>query len=394
MDTEKIREELKKEMEHMRLKFLELTKCHSEFQNIQQRCVNLLEASPDAMIFVNRKARITRVNPRFRELFGYAEEMLVGRDLHLLIPDRYRSRHRRSLDAYFSHPKARPMSRKPLVYGMRRDGSEFPVDVSISPLISDDNLFAVAAVRDMTEKKRSQEEERRRLEQFAALEKISALGRIAANFAHDIRNPLTSVGGFARRLQKIADTEKEREYAQYIISEVGKIEGLMRSILAFSHTRSFLLEDHDINKIIDEALESREERIVRQAITVTRNYMEEAVVRIDRSQVREALDSIIVNAIEAMPDGGTLAIRTDRRKVDGMTHISVLIRDTGEGVPAENLDRIFEPFFTTKLVAEDAGLGLSIAKKIIEDEGGTISLESIRGSGTTVTILFPSVETA
>jgi PAS domain S-box-containing protein len=391
MDTDKTNEELEKELAEMQQKFLELENCSMEFQNIQNRYEHLLQSAPDAMIFVNREAKIMRINAQLGNLFVYTEEELLGKDLHLLIPERYHSRHRQNLVRYFEEPRARPMGTSLTIYGLKKDGSEFPVDISLSPLLTDGELFTVAAVRDVTERKNAEEEKQRLREQLAQAEKISALGRIAATVADELRNPLTSVGGFARRLHKIADTDREREYAAFIMSEVGKIEGLLRAILAFSHTRSPLLEDHDIQGIVDEALASWQERIRQQNITVNKSYREAALVRVDRAQVREAIDSIIANAIEAMPDGGWLSIAADQEMIKGVSYVRVVIRDAGRGIPREKMGRIFEPFFTTKVLPKGAGLGLSIAKKIIEEEGGMIRLDSSEGEGTTVTLLFPDV---
>jgi len=391
MDADKTREELEKELEEMKLKFLELEECRIDFQSISTRYEHILQSAPDAMVFVNREAKIMRINAQFGNLFCYTEEELIGRDLHLLIPERYHNRHRDNVVRYFEQPRSRPMGTNLMIYGLKKDGSEFPADISLSPLLTDGELFAVAAVRDITERKKAEEERQRLRDQLAQAEKISALGRIAANVADEIRNPLTSVGGFARRLEKIADTGKEREYAAFIVSEVGKIEGLLRAILAFSHTRSPLLEDHDIRRIIDEVLKPWEERMRQQAIAVIKGYRQGAVVRVDRTQVREAIDSIIANAVEAMPDGGLLSIDADREIIKGASYITVMIRDTGKGIPSEKVGRIFEPFFTTKVLPKGAGLGLSIAKKIIEEEGGIIRIDSAEGSGTTVTLLFPDV---
>jgi PAS domain S-box-containing protein len=394
MDADKTNDELAKELGEMQQKFLELEKCRLEFQDIRKRYEHLLQSAPDALIFVNKEAKITRINAQFGSLFGYSEEELIGGDLHFLIPERYRSSHRSNVVRYFEELRARPMGTKLMIYGLKKDGTEFPADISLSPLLTDGELLTVAAVRDITERSKAEEERQRLRDQLAQAEKMSALGRIAANVADEIRNPLTSVGGFARRLQKIADTEKEKEYAAFITSEVGKIESLLRAVLAFSHTRSPLLEDHDIQGIIDEALKPWEEKMLQQAIAVNKGYREGTVVRIDRAHIREAIDSIIANAVEAMPDGGSLSIDTDREILKGVSYIRVVIRDTGRGIPSEKIERIFEPFFSTKVLPKAVGLGLSIAKKIIEEEGGMIRVDSAEGSGTTVTLLFPDFKKA
>ena len=134
--------------------------------------------------------------------------------------------------------------------------------------------------------------------------------------------------------------------------------------------------------------------MLQQAIAVNKGYREGTVVRIDRSQIREAIDSIIANAVEAMPDGGSLSIDTDREILKGVSYIRVVIRDTGRGISSEKIERIFKPFFSTKVLPKAAGLGLSIAKKIIEEEGGMIRVDSAEGSGTTVTLLFPDFKKA
>lgn len=391
--TYKTRKEFERELEEMRRKFLELEECRCDIQNVQGRYDQLIQSAPDAMIFVNMDAKIVRVNAQFGGLFGYTEEELVGRDLAFLIPERYRARHSKNVAKYFAEPHVRPMGTDLMIYGLRKDGSEFPADISLSPLETDGMRLAVAAIRDISERKKAEEDKQRLREQLAQAEKLSALGRVAANVADEIRNPLTSVGGFARRLHKIADSEREKEYAAYIISEVERLEGLLKGVLSISRSRSPLFEDHDIHVILDEVLKSWGERFRQQSVTVHREYLEDSLVRVDREQIQEAVECLVENAIDAMPGGGTLSIVTDREIVDGVPYVRIEIRDTGEGIATEKMGKIFEPFFTTKISPKGTGLGLPIAKKIVEEGGGTIELESTRGSGTTVYLTFPDVRT-
>ena len=391
MDGQMTREDFDKALEEMRRKFLELDQCRIEYQGVQKRYEQLLQSAPDAMVFVDKNAKIVLVNAQLGSLFGYTEEELTDMDLDCLVPVRYRGRHRENVARYFEQPRVRFMGSDLAIYGLRKDGSEFPADISLSPLETDGGIFAVGAVRDITARKKAEEEKQRLRDQLAEAEKLSALGRIAANVADEIRNPLTTVGGFARRLHRIADSEKEREYAAYIISEVGRLEGVLRDVLAFSRTRSPLLEDHDIREIFDEVLETWEERFGRQAIIVQKRYGGDTVVRVDRTQVSEAIGCIIENAVDAMPRGGTLSIVIDRETVSGAPYVRVKLQDTGEGIPAEKIGKVFEPFFTTKLSPKGTGLGLPIAKRIMEEAGGMIMIKSTRGLGTTVTLLFPDI---
>ena len=394
MDTLKTKSDVEQRLEGMKLKFIELRNCRQEFERIQERYEQLLQSAPDAMVFVNKGAKIVLVNAQLSALFGYSEEELVGCDLNRLIPEPYRSAHRTHVESYFQQPRVRSMGSNLLIHGQKKDGSEFPADISLSPIETEDGIIAVAAIRDLTERKKAEDEKQRLRERLAEAEKLSALGRIAANVADEIRNPLTAVGGFARRLLKIADSEKERQYAEYISSEVGRIENLLGDVLAFSRKRSPLLEDHDIRMILDEALKTSEERRLRQSITVLRDYGNEAVVRVDKSHLRDAVERLITNALDAMPAGGTLTVLADQEIVNGVPYVRVRIQDTGEGIPAEKMEKIFEPFFTTRISRKGTGLGLTIAKNIVEEEGGIIRIASTETAGTTVTLLFPDLRAA
>ncbi len=390
----KPREELNKELAAMRQRSLDLEQCHAEFLNVQKRYEQLLQSAPDAMVFVSKDAKIVLLNAQLAALFGYTEEELIGRDLDFLIPERYRGSHRENVAHYFDQPRARPMGTNLTIYGLRKDGTEFPADISLSPLETEGGIVAVGAIRDITERKNAEDEKQRLREQMAEIEKLSALGRIAANVADEIRNPLTAVGGFARRLQKIADSEKEQKYAAYIIEEVTRLEAILRDVLAFSRTRSPLMEEHDIRAILDDALNTWEERCRKQSIMVQRSYGDAAVVRVDKDQTREAFERVIENALDAMPQGGTLSLLIEREMIRGVSYVMVSIRDTGKGIAAEKLEKIFEPFYTGSMSRKGTGLGLPIAKSIVEEENGIIRVQSVEGSGTTVTVQFPNLQSS
>jgi PAS domain S-box-containing protein len=394
METLKTKSDVEKKLEGMRLKFIELRNCRQQFERIQQRYEQLLQSAPDAMVFVNKDAKIVLLNAQLCALFGYSEEELLGCDLDCLVPERYRSGHRAHVEHYFQQPRVRSMGSNLFIHGRKKDGSEFPADISLSPIETEDGILAVAAIRDLTERKKAEDEKQRLRERLAEAEKLSALGRIAANVADEIRNPLTSIGGFARRLLKIADSEKERQYAEYISSEIGRIENILADVLAFSRKRSPLLEDHDIRVILDETLKTSEERCLRQSINIFRDYGNAGFVRVDKSHLRDAVERLIDNALDAMPAGGTLTIIADRESVNGVPFVRVRIKDTGEGIPAEKMDKIFEPFFTTRTPRKATGLGLPIAKSIIEEEGGILRITSVEKVGTTVTLLFPDLRAA
>ena len=150
------KEQLSQELEKMRLQLQRLDSCRQEVQSVQRKYDRLLQSTPDAMLFVDGDARIVLVNQQLEKLFGYTGEELVGQGLHILIPERFRGRHQSNVANYFSNPRARPMGTGLQIYGLKKDGTEFPADIALSPLEADGELLAIAAIRDITERKRAE----------------------------------------------------------------------------------------------------------------------------------------------------------------------------------------------------------------------------------------------
>ncbi|MBI5408803.1 MAG: sensor histidine kinase [Nitrospirae bacterium] len=223
------------------------------------------------------------------------------------------------------------------------------------------------------------------------VEKLSAIGRLTADIAHEIRNPLTSIGGFARRLtKKLSPGSKEKDYADTVISEVDRLERILRSVLTFSREAKNKMKLQEINGIVEDSVRSFIEVCKDQSISLDL-MLEPSLpqVLIDREQVREAINNLISNAIDAMPKGGILKVRTFMNELYNVSYVAVEVTDNGSGIPKEKLDMIFEPFYTTKEIGRGTGLGLSICKKIIDEHNGLITVESQADKGTTFTLFFP-----
>jgi len=222
-------------------------------------------------------------------------------------------------------------------------------------------------------------------------EKLSALGRLTADVAHEIRNPLTSIGGFARRLhKKLSPGSREKEYAEIVISEVDRLERILRDVLIFSRQPKYSMKPQRINNIVRDAIKTFDEVCKEQSIEIIMNIDDTLPdVRIDREEVRVAVDNLISNAIDAMPDGGKLTISTYMQEMYGAQYVTIRVSDTGIGLKKELIDLIFEPFYTTKEIGIGTGLGLSICKNIMDEHNGLIFVESKEGEGTSFTLLFP-----
>lgn len=241
-----------------------------------------------------------------------------------------------------------------------------------------------------TEVAKKTEELKKSQDKLIQAEKLASLGRLTLDVAHEIRNPLSSIGGFARRLYKIATNEKEKDYANIIVCEIGKLENILRDVLTFSREARHHLERHNPEEVLHDALVIYEELCSEHHINIEVNIEEGLpLILIDKEQVKRALQNLITNAIDAMPDGGILKATVGKEDLYGVTFIFLKISDTGSGIPEEKLPLIFEPFFSTKEIGHGTGLGLSITRKIIEEHGGFIKAESEVGKGSTFSLYFP-----
>ncbi len=222
-------------------------------------------------------------------------------------------------------------------------------------------------------------------------EKLSALGRLTADVAHEIRNPLTSIGGFARRLdKKLVPGSIQKEYSEIVISEVDRLEKILRDVLTFSRKAALHMEYQDINDPAKDAVFTFSGICTEQSINIEQKLNTSLpAVLIDREQVRQAVDNLLSNAIDAMPGGGTLTIKTSMDNLYHVDYVAIEVSDTGTGIPKEKINMIFEPFYTTKEIGIGTGLGLSICKKIIDEHNGLIRAENLEGKGTSFKMIFP-----
>ena len=223
------------------------------------------------------------------------------------------------------------------------------------------------------------------------VEKLSALGRLTTDVAHEIRNPLTSIGGFARRLNKrLSPGTRERDYAEIVVAEVDRLERILRDVLTFSREAKYDMQYQEMNGIIKESLKIYEGVCIDQSVEIRVELNEPLpMVLIDKEQVGLAVNNLISNAIDVMMNGGVLTVKTYMEQLFEVDYVVVKVVDNGPGLPHETLHMIFEPFFTTKEIGVGTGLGLSICQKIIDENHGLIFVDSALNKGTTFKMLFP-----
>lgn len=222
-------------------------------------------------------------------------------------------------------------------------------------------------------------------------EKLSALGRLTADVAHEIRNPLTVIGGFAKRLEKgLAETIKEKDYVEIIVSEVARLEGLLREVLSFSRQVRCHFNYLNINDIVLETYSAYYDLCKEQSIQLKRELATNLpFIPLDKDQIIQALNNLIANAIDAMPKGGTLTLKTRMEQLHDVNFVVIDVIDTGVGIPEDKLEMLFEPFYSSRTTGHGTGLGLSICKKIMEEHHGIIQVYSTVGKGSTFSLYLP-----
>jgi signal transduction histidine kinase len=227
--------------------------------------------------------------------------------------------------------------------------------------------------------------------------KLAAVGELAAGVAHEINNPLTSIIGFTRLLlEDVATNEQMHHDLEMIDREAARAREIVRRLLDFARTGDPVLAPVDLNALVEDAVMLVCTRSVRNKVMVEEDLAPLPPIMLDANQIKQVIVNLLNNAVQAMPDGGRLEVSTQliERKLDGTLSrvASVRIRDSGVGIPPENMERIFDPFFTTKEVGQGTGLGLSVSHSIVEKHKGKIEVESVPGAGSTFNVLLPAHE--
>ena len=216
-------------------------------------------------------------------------------------------------------------------------------------------------------------------------EQLEAMGGFVQAVAHEIRNPITTIGGFARRVKKThTGDQKLQEYINIILEESEKLEALVKRVREFANLLSPKFELYDTNLVLNEIKKTFETQAKNQNIDfVTKSDEKLPVIKMDSFQIVTALSNIMENAFESMPHGGKLMLDVKQER----DNILIRILDTGWGISEEHLDSVYDPFFTSK--TSGVGLGSTIINQIVMNHGGQIDIQSQEGIGTTVTLLLP-----
>ena len=367
----------------------------SERKAADERFRNFMESAPDATVIVDENGWIVLVNAQTEKLFGYQREELIGKPVELLIPDRYRDNHPRHRTNYAGDPRFRPMGLGLELFGLRKDGSEFPVEISLSPLVTSEGHFVTSAIRDITERKLAEEQIKKLNDELEAAlqrsEKLAVTGRMLATIAHEIRNPLDSLTNIMFVLKSNPNLDPSaKEFVEFAEAEIARLVSIAGQTLA-PHRQPKLPVVTSVAKLLDDVLSTFAAKLMATKVSVRREYESDGEVTIFPSELQQVFTNLIGNAIDAMDNGGgELSVSVRKYGAD----VVVTVADTGCGIPEENRETIFNPFFTTK-GDKGTGIGLFVIKGLLNKLGGNIELESSTTpgkSGTKFTVHLPATK--
>jgi two-component system, LuxR family, sensor kinase FixL len=341
----------------------------------------ILDTATDAIVTINEDHIIVGFNRGAENIFGFSREEALGQDLSIIIPPPYKHEHRDYVRRYIATRKPHFIGKHVQLNAQRRDGSEFPMSISFSVAEVRGALYFTGIVRDITDYKRMEE-------RLLQSERLAAVGNTVSHIAHEIKNPLAIIGGFARQLQKTPELNESGQHKlDIIVEEVGRLEGMIAGMRDFVKRPEAHKEPADVEALLDEVVDLFEDTLQEQHITLKREKTAETPsLRFDRRQIHQVLINLFKNALEAMPQGGELTVAT---RVNG-PNLEVSISDTGQGMTPEVKANIFQPYFTTK--EKGTGLGLAICRNILEEHGGCLLADSVPGQGSTFTIQIPLEE--
>ena len=368
---------------------------------------SVLDSTQDAIIAIGEDGLITTFNPAAERLFGRESEEMIGRTLDALMPEEFRARHAVDLKSYFATGAPHhAIGRVVELPGRRPDGTVVPMEISLSPGTHQGRKYVIGVARDVSGRKEEEEERRTLEEKMQRAQKLESLGVLAGGIAHDFNNLLLAILGNADlALLDLPSVSPVRRSVEEIRTASLRAADLAQQMLAYSGKGAFTRERFDLSALVNQMTQMLEVSPAKTARVQRHLAVGLPPIEGDPAQLRQLVMNLSLNASEALPEGkGKISISTGVTDVDRDTlagtflgddlepgrYVSLEILDEGCGMDADTQARVFDPFFTTKFAGR--GLGMAAVLGIIRGHGGTISMVSEPGAGTTVRVLFPAAE--
>jgi len=374
----------------------ELEEMNRRLQKEETKFRGLLEAAPDAMIIVNAEGKIVLLNAQAEKLFGYTREELLGNRIDILVPDSVRAHHPGLRNDYVKDPHTRPMGAGLDLNARRKDGTEFPVEISLSPMESEDGRLVTAAIRDVTERKRHAEELEKLREEAEEANRLKS--EFLANMSHELRTPLNSVIGFSEIIHDSKAgpvTADQKEYLGDILGSANHLLRLINDILDLAKIEAGKIQFHPERVMLEELTQevcsslrtAADDKKIVMSVDIDPTL---GALQSDPGRLKQVLYNYLSNALKFTPDGGKVQVRG---RPEGKDYFHVSVEDTGLGILPTDLRRLFVAFqqldASSSKKFQGTGLGLALTKKIIEAQGGHVGVDSTPGKGTIFYAVLP-----
>ena len=366
---------------------LEKVRLQKELIETKNFLESIVEKAGDAISVVDLEGKVLYWNEGAEKIYGYKKEEVGGKKLsQFLYPrdERLRAEEEKLMDQLMARVKRGEVVPNVEVKRQTKEGREIITSMTISPLRdAEGRIVGVSRIcKDITDLKKAEE-------RLILTERLSSLGELTAGVAHELRNPLAGIKINTQILSRKKDLlEMEKKLLNSTQEGIEKIQKIVDDMLHFAKPKPSHFREEEVNEVVEKSMAILQTKLKKaNIISVFEQGQGLPKVRIDIHQIQQVLINVLLNAIQAMEKGGTLAIRTFS---ENGNDVGIEVRDTGVGIPRPHLKKIFDPFFTTK--SEGTGLGLSISLKILENHGATIDVVSEEGKGSTFTIHFPGTK--
>jgi PAS domain S-box-containing protein len=353
------------------------------------------EASPSGAVLVDDEGRIVLVNAHVEELFGYRRDELIGKPVEILVPERFASGHPARRARFHEVPEARTMGAGRELFARRKDGTEFPIEIGLNPIQTQEGLLVLASVIDVSARRLAEQEARKSRDEISRLSRISLLGEMTASIAHEIRQPLSGIASNASAGQRFIDRgtfdiTTLREILVDIEAHAHRANDVIRNIRNTVKKGAALREHINLNDLITRVGHMLQPDARAHSCELNVSLPNDIPsIQGDPVQIQQVLINLVSNAFEAMLDtplGKRKVEITAERSGDEMVCVSV--SDQGVGISDEARERIFDQFFTTK--EEGLGMGLAIVRSVIEAHRGKIEVENLGGAGARFSFTLPT----
>ncbi len=378
--------ELKEKVNHgnsLRAMELDVQRLTEEVQQLRAFAESLIQSISSGLILVDTKERITYFNKAAGKILGYPKEEVIGKPFSIFSL----KEKKQTMPTPFKNHYEMDSRREGVI--VRKDKVKIPIGFNITDHLDSHGgkIGKIISFRNMTNVLKLQEE-------ILRMDRLVSLGELSSGIAHEIRNPLAGIKTTAQALgEEMEQDDPKREYLNRITKEIDRLNDLLKTFFSFAKPQKLNPVVCNIRDIVNEIIPLLIKDIANRGINFTEEYARDLPkVRVDFSQMHQVFLNLFLNAIQAMPNGGELKIKTEPIALaplvnPGKDYVRISISDTGKGIPTNGMNKIFDPFFTTR--SKGIGLGLSITYQIIKKHGGSIKVESKVDKGTTFILTLP-----